>query len=115
MMRAAILIGMAWLVPAAARAQAWTPPAGSGSINVVFQGIDNRGHLIYDGSYDATGNSRDASLYVEFEYAPTDRLVLTAGLPYVFARFVGPAREGVPLGAVDACYCWNSGWQDVTL
>jgi len=112
-MRAELLIVVAMFVPSSAQAQAWTPPAGSGSINVVFQGIDNRGHRNADGSYDPSGKSRDGSLYFEFEYAVTDRLVVSAGLPYVFAKFIGPAPP-FPMQPVDECYCWNSGWQDFT-
>jgi len=113
--------GVAWLaavgilIPSLAHAQAWTPPAGSGSINVVFQTINNQGHRNGDGSYDPSGKSRDASVYFELEYAVTDRLVLSAGLPYVFARFIGPPPPfPVPLQPVDSCHCWNSGWQDFT-
>jgi hypothetical protein len=113
MTRVAWLVAGALLVPALASAQAWTPPAGSGSINVVFQTIDNQGHRNADGSYDPSGQSRDASVYFELEYAVTDRLVVSAGLPYVFARFIGPAPP-FPMQPVDLCYCWNSGWQDFT-
>ena len=102
------------LVPSLARAQAWTPPAGSGSINVVFQAIDNTGHLLTDGTLLPDGKSRDASLYLEVEYAMTNRLVMSAGLPYVFARYIGPGLTPGGLQAVDACHCWHSGWQDFT-
>lgn len=111
MSRAACLIGLALLMPSSVHAQAWTPPAGAGSINVVFQTIDNQGHRNADGSYDPSGKSKDASLFFEVEYALSDRLLLSAGLPYVFAKFVGPPPP-VPMQPVDECYCWNSGWQD---
>ena len=111
MMRTAILIGIALLVPSSARAQAWTPPAGSGSINVRVSGHRQPMATECGWQLRPSGKSRDASLYFELEYAATDRLVLSAGLPYVFARFIGPPPP-FPMQPVDACYCWNSGWQD---
>ena len=94
-----------------ARAQAWVPPAGAGSITFAFQAIDNAGHRLDDGSLDPGAKSTDVGLYFEGEYALTDRFSVAAGIPYVFARFRGP--EPTPLNLpVDSCRCWHSGWQD---
>ncbi len=98
--------------PHAAIAQAWVPPAGSGSLNVVSQTIDNTGHLLTDGSLLPDGKSRDASLYLEAEYALTDRLSVSAGLPFVFARYIGPGPTPGPQQPVDLCRCWHGAWQD---
>jgi hypothetical protein len=51
---------------------------------------------------------------VESEYAFSDRFSVIAGLPYVFAKYVGPnpPRPPLPFQLLDQCYCWNSGWQD---
>jgi len=114
MRRTRWLFGIAMLLPSLASAQAWTPPAGSGSVNVVFQGLDNTGHLLDNGSLLPDGKSRDASVYLELEYAITNRLLLAAGLPYVFARYIGPGPTPGPQQPVDLCRCWHSGWQDVT-
>lgn len=94
-------------------AQAWTPPAGVGSITFVVQRIDNTGHLLNDGSLLPDGKSTDASIYVEAEYAMTDRFSVSVGLPYVFAKYKGPGETPFNFLPVDKCFCWHSGWQDV--
>jgi hypothetical protein len=95
-----------------ARAQAWVPPAGSGTITLANQVIDNTGHLLTDGSLLPDGKSRDASVYVEAEYALNDRLSIAAGLPFVFARYIGPRAAPGPPQEVDVCRCWHGAWQD---
>ena len=54
------------------------------------------------------------SLYLEAEYAVTNRLSVTAGLPFVFAKYTdaNPPPPGIPFLHNDACRCWHSGWQD---
>lgn len=104
----------AFLAPAdLARAQAWVAPAGSGSVNVAYQTIDNTGHRLTDGSLLPDGKSRDAAIYVEAEYAFTDRFSMSAGLPFVFARYIGPGPTPGPQQPVDVCRCWRGAWQDV--
>lgn len=93
-------------------AQAWAPAAGQGSVTIAVQAIDNTGHVLGDGSTDPSGKSHNAAIYVEVDYAITDRLAVSVGVPYVFARFIGPQAPQVPLQPVDACHCWQSGWQD---
>jgi hypothetical protein len=98
------------------RAQAWVPPAGAGSVDILFQRIDNTGHVLYDGSTDQVG-SIDASIFVGAEYGLTDRLAVSGGIPLVFARFTSPPEQvppGVPVLPVDACRCWHAAWQDVS-
>ncbi len=94
--------------------QAWIPPAGAGSLNFLVQKIDNTGHFLTDGSRLDEGQSTNVGLYVEADYALTDRLAISAGLPYVFAKYIG--RNPTPFNflPVDACRCWHSGWQDVS-
>lgn len=106
-----------WVLPwllatASASAQAWVPGAGEGSVTVAFQVIDNTGHILTDGSTIPGGQSQNASVYVEFDYAITDRVSLSAAVPYVFAKFLGPPPPNVPVQPGDACRCWQHGWQD---
>src|SRR5206468_5611399 len=98
-----------------ARAQAWVPPAGVGSLTLSVQQIRNTGHLNTDGSRLDDGKSVDASVYIEAEYAVTDRLSLSAGLPLVFTKYIGPGPTPFNFLPVDACHCWHGGWQDVAL
>jgi hypothetical protein len=101
------------LAPASsALAQAWGPPAGVGSITVATQTIDNTGHLLADGSLLPDGKSRDAAIYLEGEYAFTDRFSVSVGIPFVLAKYLGPGPTPGPQQPVDLCRCWNHGWQD---
>lgn len=100
-----------------ARAQAWASPAGTGSVTITFQSIDNTGHVQTDGSTLHAGKSRNHAIYLEGEYAVTDRFSVAAGIPFVFARYLGPRPPaGLPeppmVRPVDTCYCWHMGWQD---
>ena len=98
-------------VATSARAQAWVPPEGVGSVDVIYQVIDNTGHTLNDGSLVPDGKSITEGVYVEATYAITDRLSVSGGLPYIFARYrgPGPALAALP---VDNCKCWHSGFQD---
>ncbi|MBK5299080.1 MAG: hypothetical protein JJE40_18155 [Vicinamibacteria bacterium] len=114
----ALAATMAWLMaPACAFAQAWPAPDGTGAVTVSTQVIDNTGHRMTDGYWLQDGKSRDVSAMVEFDYALTDRLSISVGLPYVFAKYIGPGptpAEALGGGVtVDTCRCWHGAWQDV--
>jgi hypothetical protein len=101
-------------LPTAADAQAFTAPAGVGSVTLAWQWVDNTGHRLTDGFFRAAGQSVTTSVLAEMEYGITDRLSASVGLPYVFAKYTGalPARSGLP---VDNCKCWHSAFQDFSL
>jgi hypothetical protein len=83
--------------PVAGRAQsAWLPVQGEGSVSFIFQNLNFGGH------FDETGEKREGAVpsraYValaEFEYALTDRVALTARLPYIASKFTGDHDEPV--------------------
>ena len=97
-----------------AKAQAWVPPSGEGSISVTYQRIDNTGHRRTNGFLVQRARSLDMSLYLEAEYAFTNRVSVTASLPYVFAKYTdpNPPPPQIPFLPQDQCRCWQSGWQD---
>ncbi len=104
-----------WLIAANdAKAQAWVLPSGEGAISFTWQRIDNTGHRRTDGFLVPHGASLDMSLYLEAEYAFTNRFSVSAGFPYVFAKYTdpNPPPTGIPFLPVDQCRCWQSGWQD---
>jgi hypothetical protein len=111
------LVVAAWLLVTAAnevKAQAWVLPSGEGNIGFTYQTIDNTGHRRTNGFLAPRGRSLDMSLYLEAEYAFTDRFSVTAGIPYVFAKYTdanGPAPP-IPFLSEDQCRCWQTGWQD---
>lgn len=110
-----VFVVAALAIPSHAAAQAWTPPAGTGSVTVAVQEIENTGHRLADGATRPIGQSRNAAVYLEVGYALTDRWSVAAGLPYVFARYTAaPGDTGVgPPQPVDICRCWQHAWQDL--
>jgi hypothetical protein len=85
-----------------------------GAVTVALQTIDYDGHFVTDGRFFAVGASVNNRLDIDVDYAITDRLSVTAGLPFVFAKYVdpNPLPPFVPFLPVDECRCWQSGWQD---
>lgn len=81
------------------------PPAGVGSVTFVYEAINNTGHRLTDGRLFTSGESLDRTVYVEGEYAFTDRFSLSAGLPYVFARYTSKDETPFVFLPVDACRC----------
>ena len=94
--------------------QAWVPPQGVGSVSLTYQTINNTGHRRFDGYLSEAGQSTNIGLYVEGEYALTDRFSVTAGLPYVFSKYTAtqPPPVQIPYPSVDQCHCWHGSWQD---
>src|SRR5262245_13277311 len=95
-------------------AQAWVLPKGTGTISLVQQRLYNTGHRRIGGLLAKVGQSTNAALYVEGEYAFTDRLSVSAGIPYVFAKYTARNLPPPPIPVLswDACHCWQSDWQD---
>lgn len=113
-LRAAAAAAFCLFTPAHAAAQAFTPPEGVGSATLSWQFVDNTGHRFTDGFLLARGQSRTTSLLFEVDYGINDRVAVTAGIPYVFAKYTGglPPPSNLP---VDACRCWHSSFQDVAV
>ena len=90
----AVLVFAAFLAMACdAAAQPWVPAVGVGSVTLSYQRITNSGHRLSDGFLAEVGQSLNMGLYLEAEYAVTNRLSLVAGLPYVFGKYTGPPME----------------------
>src|SRR5262245_52512489 len=95
-------------VARSAGAQAWVAPRGVASVGLSYQRIGNTGHRRTNGFLVERGQSEDMGLYIEGEYAFTDRLSVSAGLPYVFAKYTAtvPPAPPIPYPPVDQCHCW---------
>jgi hypothetical protein len=102
------------LVPAAAAAQAFTPPPRVGSVTVAWQWIDNTGHILTDGTLRRRGQSVTSSVLAEVDYGITARLAVTAAAPFIFAKYTG---QNEPFSGLerDACRCWHQSFQDFSL
>ncbi len=86
--RASLLAALAW-APAALHGQAWLPAKGSYSAAVLYTDIFDTKHYLPDGDELDAGHMRVHSTGLSLSYAPTDRVFLTAGLPYVRSEYHG--------------------------
>jgi hypothetical protein len=98
-------------------AQAFTPPAGVGSVTLEWQFVSNTGHRLSDGYLIEGGQSLTMGGFLEAEWGLTDRLAASAAIAYVFAKYTDPEPPPsfFPFLPVDECHCWNSSFQDITL
>ena len=92
-------------------AQAWVPPAGIGLVSVMYQTIDNTNHRLTDGSLLDGYDSISRGVLFNLDYAITDRISFSVGVPYLGSKYTGPEPSFFGL-AVDDCFCWQRGWQD---
>lgn len=113
--RIALAAALLCSAPVPAAAQAWTPPAGTGTVTFIYQQIRNTGHRLTDGFLVPDGKSATTTVQIGADYAVTDRWSLSASLPYVFAKYIGPNPTPFPMQPVDACRCWQHGAQDIGL
>lgn len=112
-----IAVALLLAVPHRAQAQAWAPPGGVGSISFIYERIDNTGHRRSKGVLLPKGRSLDMTLYFQADYAFTDRVSVSVGLPYVFAKYTDllPPPPPIPFLPGDKSGKWQSGWQDFGL
>jgi hypothetical protein len=75
---------------------AWLPVQGEGSVSFTFQTLDFGGHFDEGGNrLEGVAGSRAYVGIFQFEYGLTDRLALTARLPYIASRFTGSHHEPI--------------------
>ena len=81
-----------------------------------WQYVENTGHRMTDGTLVEAGQSVTSTLFLEGEYALTDRLAASLGLAYVSAKYTDSKAPPPPIPylPVDSCHCWNSSLQDFT-
>lgn len=104
---AACVLGAA----ASALAQAHPMPAGVGAFSIGFQAISNTGHRLSDGYLLELGSSLNRSTAFSLDYGVSSRLSLSAGMPFVRARYTDEVPPPVPL-PVDTGHEWQQGLQD---
>ncbi|MFO1375766.1 MAG: hypothetical protein U1F14_01995 [Steroidobacteraceae bacterium] len=73
-----------------ARAQAWLPEQGEWSYTLSYNDIFNKKHYLPDGSEVDVGHTRSKTVGLSVTWAPTDRLMLAAGIPFVRTEYHGP-------------------------
>jgi hypothetical protein len=85
------------MYPARAIAQsAWVPVDGEISVSLIFQNLNFAGHFDVRGTKNENAVPSRAYLSIfQIEYALTDRLAVTASLPYIASKFTGDDNERV--------------------
>ena len=73
---------------ATARAQAWLPAKGEGTVSVLFTNVLSKDHYLPDQRYDF-GHIDSNTVLFDVTYGISDRLAVTAGLPVVMSRYSG--------------------------
>jgi hypothetical protein len=109
--RAVLVLAALAVGRAPAYAQAWVAPARIGVVSVVYQAINNTNHRLADGSLFDGYDSLSRGVLFNLDYAFTDRVSVSVGVPYLGSKYTGPEPSFFGL-AIDDCFCWNSGWQD---
>ena len=83
------------LLPRAACAQAFLPPAGEGNVTATYQNVFTRGHLSNTGQQLTKSFAEDPdivrahSLLWDFEFGLTDRVAFNVSLPFISAKYEG--------------------------
>ena len=91
------VLGILALTGPVARAQAWLPAQGEGTVSLVFQDAYYQYHYLPTTPVDR-GHIWSDSLIVDMTYGVTDKLAVTVGIPWVAARY----RGATPHPLIDA-------------
>jgi hypothetical protein len=87
----AVPIALAWSA-APARAQAWLPPQGEGSVSFLFSDILANNHFFGTQPVDA-GRIRSETIAADVTYGLTDRVAISASIPVVASKYTGNSNS----------------------
>jgi hypothetical protein len=82
------------VTPQAADAQAWLPEKGSSSYSFDYGSVLNKKHYTPTGAEVDVGDTSIGILSIGGSYSPSDRVQISASLPYVNSRYIGPGGGG---------------------
>lgn len=71
-----------------ARAQAWLPPQGEGTVSILFSDVLSNTHFFGTEPADA-GRIRSETIVVDATYGVTDRFAFSVALPFVASEYTG--------------------------
>jgi len=101
-------------------AQPGTPTAGEGTVSVTYQNYYLTGHYSVDGRKTPNGATHSKAAAIELDYGLTDRVAITATLPFIASKYTGPrpsyfvaGRETFPGLLDDGSY--HGAFQDLRL
>ena len=80
------------LSPVPARAQAWLPPQGEGTVSILFSDVLVNTHFFGTQPVDA-GRIRSESMLVDVTYGVTDRFAFSVALPLVASQYTGNSNS----------------------
>ena len=83
-----LLVLLLWCAPA--RAQAWVPARGEGTVSLTYQNYDVAGHFDVQGHENTNGGTRSQALVTELDYGVTDTIGLIVSLPFIASKYTGP-------------------------
>lgn len=86
---AAAVLVLALLFVSEAGAQASVPAEGAGSWTLAYQSISVHDHTDYLGVHNAVGKTQSQVLFLGLDYGLTDKLAVSAGVPYIKSKYVG--------------------------
>ena len=84
----AALALVAIAVPRGARAQAWVPSKGEGSVSVAYQNLNVKKHLATTTPV-AAGDIDSSALLADVSYGLTDKIAIDVALPFVMSKYSG--------------------------
>jgi hypothetical protein len=90
----AIMLICGSLCPASSWAQAWLPDKGEFNTVFVVADVLNKEHYLPDGEEIDVGHTRSTTYAFAMNYGLTDRVMLSASLPYVITKYWGPPSHG---------------------
>jgi hypothetical protein len=85
---AALVPLMMAVFTSSARAQAWLPRQGEGTVSVLFSDVFAKYHYLPTTPLDV-GHIRTETLLVDVTYGLTDKVAITAGIPWVASKYTG--------------------------
>ena len=93
---AALVVPLTLAVSAApARAQAYVPEQGEGSVSILYQNTFVKTHYITTTPYDM-GQIRSDAMLVDFTYGLTDKMAVSVGIPWVASKWTGTGVVDIP-------------------
>jgi len=81
-------------VPERAGAQAWLPSKGEFNTSFIINDVLNKEHYLPNGDTVDVGHTRSTTYALFANYGLTDRLMVSASIPYVVTKYWGPPSHG---------------------
>jgi hypothetical protein len=71
-------------------AQAWTPEKREGTVSLTYQNYNVAGHYDAQGRKNNNGGTQSQAVITDIDYGITDTISVTAGLPFIASKYIGP-------------------------